>query len=583
MLVSLARLYLRPYSRTVVALLALQLLATLASLYLPSLNADIVDQGVTQGDTAFILRVGGWMLAVSLVQVACAIGAVYLGARAATALGHDVRRDVFDAVQRFSARELGRFGAASLITRTTNDVQQVQMVVLMTFTIMVMAPIMLVGGVVMALQEDVRLSTLLLVVVPVLAVTMGLLVWRMVPYFRAMQKRIDAINGVLREQITGVRVVRAFVRERRELQRFGVANESLYETSLGAGKLMALAFPTVMLIMSVSQVAVLWFGAQEIDRGGMQVGSLMAYLSYLMFILMAVMMSTMMVMMVPRAAVAAGRIWEVLSTETSVTEPVDPVPLGTLSDGDGPRGRVSFEAVEFRYPGADAPVLTDVTFTAEPGTVTAVIGSTGAGKTTLLNLVPRLFDVTGGRVRIDGADVRDLATDDLGSLLGLVPQKAFLFSGTIASNLRYGKPDATEDEMWDALEVAQARDFVEALPEGLDAPVAQGGTTFSGGQRQRLAIARAVIRRPRVYLFDDSFSALDYATDARLRAALRPRAGDATVVVVAQRVATIRDADQILVLDHGRIVGRGTHAELLAGNETYQEIVESQMSLEEAA
>jgi ATP-binding cassette subfamily B protein len=583
MLVSLARRYLRPYSRSVVALLALQLLATLASLYLPSLNADIVDQGVTQGDTAYILQVGGWMLAVSLVQVACAIGAVYLGARAATALGHDVRRDLFDAVQGFSARELGRFGAPSLITRTTNDVQQVQMVVLMTFTIMVMAPIMLVGGVVMALQEDVRLSGLLLVVVPVLAVTMGLLVWRMVPYFRAMQKRIDAINGVLREQITGLRVVRAFVREGRELRRFGVANEALYDTSLGGGKLMALAFPTVMLIMSASQVAVLWFGAQEIDRGGMQVGSLMAFLSYLMFILMAVMMSTMMVMMVPRAAVAAGRITEVLSTETSVTEPVDPVPLGALSDGDGPRGRVSLESVEFRYPGADAPVLIDLTFTAEPGTVTAVIGSTGAGKTTLLNLVPRLFDVTGGRVRVDGVDVRDLASDDLGSLLGLVPQKAFLFSGTVASNLRYGKPDATEAEMWEALEVAQARDFVEALPEGLDAPVAQGGTTFSGGQRQRLAIARAVIRRPRVYLFDDSFSALDYATDARLRAALRPRAADATVIVVAQRVATIRDADQILVLDHGRIVGRGTHAELLAGDQTYQEIVESQMSLEEAA
>ncbi len=583
MLVTLARRYLRPYARPVAALLLLQLLATLASLYLPSLNADIVDQGVTRGDTGLIMRVGTWMLVVSLVQVACAVGAVYLGARAATALGRDVRRDLFDAVQGFSAQELGRFGAPSLITRTTNDVQQVQMVVLMTFTIMVMAPIMLVGGAIMALQEDVRLSGLLLVVVPVLAVTMGLLLWRMVPYFRAMQKRIDVINGVLREQITGLRVVRAFVRERRELQRFGAANEALYDTSLGAGKLMALAFPTVMLVMSVSQVAVLWFGAREVERGGMQVGSLMAFLSYLMFILMAVMMSTMMVMMVPRAAVAAGRIGEVLSTETSVTEPVDPVPLASLSGGGGPQGRVTFDGVEFRYPGADAPVLTDVTLTAEPGTVTAVIGSTGAGKTTLLNLVPRLFDVTGGRVSIDGVDVRDLATDDLGSLLGLVPQKAFLFSGTVASNLRYGRPDATDDEMWEALEVAQARDFVEALPGGLDAPVAQGGATFSGGQRQRLAIARAVIRRPRVYLFDDSFSALDYATDARLRAAMRSRTADATVIVVAQRVATIRDADQIVVLDHGRVVGRGTHAELLAGNETYQEIVSSQMSLEEAA
>ncbi|MEU2200157.1 ABC transporter ATP-binding protein [Isoptericola sp. NPDC019482] len=583
MLVSLARSYLRPYSGAVALLLVLQLLATLASLYLPSLNADIVDNGVTTGDTAYIMRVGGWMLVVSLVQVACAIGAVFLGARAATALGRDVRRDLFDSVQGFSARELGQFGAPSLITRTTNDVQQVMMVVLMTFTIMVMAPIMLVGGVIMALQEDVELSALLLVVVPVLGIAMGLLMWRMVPYFKAMQKRIDAINGVLREQITGLRVVRAFVRERRELERFGATNEALYDTSLNAGKLMALAFPMVMLIMNASSVAVLWFGAQRIDNGQMQVGALMAFLSYIMYILMAVMMSTMMVMMVPRASVAAGRISEVLDTETSVTEPTAPVSLSSLAGGEGPRGEVRFEGVEFRYPGADEPVLHDLSFTASPGRVTAIIGSTGAGKTTLLNLVPRLFDVTGGRVLLDGVDVRHLSTADLGSQLGLVPQKAFLFSGTVADNLRYGKGDATEDEMWSALEIAQARDFVEALPEGLEAPVAQGGSTFSGGQRQRLAIARAVVRRPRVYLFDDSFSALDYSTDARLRAALRPRTQDATVLVVAQRVATIRDADQILVLDHGRIVGRGTHAELLADNETYQEIVSSQMSLEEAA
>ncbi|MFD6136781.1 ABC transporter ATP-binding protein [Isoptericola sp. NPDC060257] len=583
MLVSLARTYLRPYAGAVGLLLVLQLLATLASLYLPSLNANIVDNGVTTGDTAYIMRVGGWMLVVSLVQVACAIGAVFLGARAATALGRDVRRDLFDSVQGFSARELGQFGAPSLITRTTNDVQQVMMVVLMTFTIMVMAPIMLVGGVIMALQEDVELSALLLVVVPVLGIAMGLLMWRMVPYFKAMQKRIDAINGVLREQITGLRVVRAFVREDRELERFGATNEALYDTSLNAGKLMALAFPMVMLIMNASSVAVLWFGAQRIDNGQMQVGALMAFLSYIMYILMAVMMSTMMVMMVPRASVAAGRISEVLDTETSVTEPSAPVSLTSLADGEGPRGELTFEGVEFRYPGADEPVLHDLTFSASPGRVTAIIGSTGAGKTTLLNLVPRLFDVTDGRVLLDGVDVRDLATGDLGSQLGLVPQKAFLFSGTVADNLRYGKADATEDEMWAALEIAQARDFVEALPEGLEAPVAQGGTTFSGGQRQRLAIARAVVRRPRVYLFDDSFSALDYSTDARLRAALRPRTQDATVLVVAQRVATIRDADQILVLDHGRIVGRGTHAELLADNETYQEIVTSQMSLEEAA
>jgi ATP-binding cassette, subfamily B, multidrug efflux pump len=583
MLVSLARTYLRPYRGAVALLLVLQLLATLAALYLPSLNADIVDDGVTQGDTGYVLRVGGWMLVVSLANVVCAVGAVYLGARAATSMARDVRRDVFDAVQGFSARELGQFGAPSLITRTTNDVQQVQMTVLMTFTIMVMAPIMLVGGVIMALQEDVELSAILLVVVPVLGIAVGLLMWRMIPYFRAMQKRIDAINGVLREQISGLRVVRAFVRERHEARRFGDANTALYDTSLGAGKLMALAFPMVMLIMNASSVAVLWFGAQRIDAGQMQVGALMAFLSYIMYILMAVMMSTMMVMMVPRASVAAGRITEVLRTETSVTEPAAPVALATLDGGSGPRGQVRFDGVEFGYPGADAPVLHDLTFTADPGGVTAIIGSTGAGKTTLLGLVPRLFDATGGRVLIDGVDVRDLATADLGSLIGLVPQKAFLFSGTVADNLRFGHPDATEAELWAALEVAQARDFVEALQGGLDAPVAQGGTTFSGGQRQRLAIARAIVREPRIYLFDDSFSALDYATDARLRAALRPRTADATVIVVAQRVATIRDADQILVLDHGRIVGSGTHTELLAGNETYAEIVSSQMSLEEAA
>ncbi|QAY62434.1 ABC transporter ATP-binding protein [Xylanimonas allomyrinae] len=583
MLLTLARRYLRPYGAAVGVLLVLQLLQTLANLYLPTLNADIIDNGVVAGDIGYIWRTGGWMLAVSLGQMACSIGAVFLGARAATAFGRDLRHDLFDAVQGFSAREVGKFGAPSLITRTTNDVQQVQMVLLMTFTIMIMAPIMAIGGVIMALQQDVTLSGLLLVIVPVLGVVMGLLLWRMVPYFRAMQGRIDVINGVLREQISGLRVVRAFVREGREMERFGDANRKLFETSLGAGKLMALAFPTVMLIMNVSSVAVLWFGARQIDTGGMQVGSLTAFLSYLMYILMAVMMSTMMVMMVPRAAVAADRIGDVLGTTSSVTEPQVPVTLASLNDGAGPRGRLELDDVEFRYPGADAPVLSGLTFTAEPGTVTAVIGSTGAGKTTLLNLVPRLFDATGGAVRVDGVDVRSLATGDLGSVLGLVPQKAFLFSGTVASNLRYGKPDATEEEMWEALEVAQARDFVEALPGGLEAPVAQGGTTFSGGQRQRLAIARAVIRRPRVYLFDDSFSALDYTTDARLRAALAPRTVDATVLIVAQRVATIRDADQILVLEHGRIVGRGTHAELLASNETYQEIVTSQMSLEEAA
>lgn len=584
MLATLARKYLGPYRWAVVAVLVLQLVQTLAALYLPSLNADIIDQGVVRGDIGYIWRTGGWMLLVSLGQVVASVVAVYFGAQVATSFGRDLRRDLFHTVQTFSAREMARFGAPTLITRGTNDVQQVQMTVLMTFTIMVMAPIMLVGGVILALAEDVTMSGLLLVIVPVLAATAGVIVWRMVPHFRRMQKRIDAINSVLREQITGLRVVRAFVRERRESERFRVVNEELFDTSLRAGRLMALTFPVVMLIMNMSSVAVLWFGAHEIEAGGMQIGSLTAFLSYLMYILMAVMMSTMIFMMIPRAAVAAERIGEVLETESSVVDPQAPVAL-VPADGAGPapRGEVTFEHVEFRYPGAEAPVLHDLTFTAEPGRTTAIIGSTGSGKSTLLNLVPRLFDATGGTVRVDGVDVRDVTQHDLGSLMGLVPQKAFLFTGTIADNLRYGKPDATEEEMWAALEVAQARDFVEALPDGLEAQVAQGGTTFSGGQRQRLAIARAVIRRPRVYLFDDSFSALDYSTDARLRAALRPQTRDATVIVVAQRVATIRDAEQILVLDHGRIVGRGTHAELLAGNPTYQEIVTSQMSLEEAA
>jgi len=582
MLIRIVRRYLRPYLGSVVLLLMLQVAATVGALYLPALNATIVDDGVTQGDTGHVLRVGGWMLLVSAAQLVCAVGAVRLAARAATGLGHDLRRDLFDAVQVFSARELGRFGAPSLITRSANDVQQVQMVVLTTFTFMVMAPIMLIGGVIMALRENPGLSALLLVIVPVLGTAVGLILWRMIPYVRAMQHRLDGINKVLREQITSLRVVRAFVQERRELHRFEEANEALYATSLGAGKLQALSFPTVMLVLSLSQVTLLWFGGHTVDAGDMQVGSLIAFLNYLMFILIAVTLATMMFMMIPRAAVAAGRIDEVLSTETSVTEPAVPVPLTDLAEGAGPAGRLVFESATFRQPGAEDPVLNDIDLTAEPGTVTAIVGSTGAGKSTLLGLVARLFDVTGGRILLDGVDLRRLRGADLHSLLGFVPQTAFLFSGTIASNLRYGNPGASEEEMWHALEVAQAADFVRALPEGLDAPVTPGGSTFSGGQRQRLAIARAIVRRPLVYLFDDSFSALDYATDARLRAALRPMTAQATVLVVAQRISTIRDADQILVPDRGRIAGRGTHRELLAENLVYQEIVSSQMSLEEA-
>ncbi len=593
MLVRLLREQLRPYRGAVLAVLVLQLLQTLASLWLPSLNADIIDDGVARGDTATIWRIGGVMLAVSLVQVVASVGAVWFGARTATAFGRDVRARLFDRVQSFSQQEMGRFGAPTLITRTTNDVQQVQMLVLMTFVFLVMAPLMLVGGVVMSLREDVPLSGLLLVVVPVLVGVVALVVTRMVPWFRRMQKRIDEINRVMREQLTGVRVVRAFVRERQERARFEVANERLFEASLRTGLLMALLFPAVMLVMNASSVGVVWFGARRVDAGQMQIGSLIAFLSYIMFVLMAVMMASMMVMMVPRAMVAAERITEVLDTSTTVVPPTTPVPFAAVraragSDGSGddgpPRtGVLELRHVGFRYPGAEHPVLHDVSFDARPGRTTAIIGSTGAGKTTLLHLVPRLHDVTEGQVLLDGVDVRDADPEALWSRIGLVPQRPYLFSGTVRSNLLFGRPEATDDELWHALTVAQARDFVGALAEGLDAPVAQGGTNLSGGQRQRLAIARALVRRPSVYLFDDSFSALDYATDAALRAALVPETRDATVLVVAQRVATIRHADRILVLDAGRVVGDGTHDELLAANGTYQEIVHSQLSAQEAA
>ncbi|WP_258726861.1 ABC transporter ATP-binding protein [Cellulomonas sp. NS3] len=578
MLVRLIRQYLAPYRGAVVAVLVLQLVQTLATLYLPSLNADIIDNGVARGDTAYILRVGGVMLGVSLLQIVCAVAAVFIGSRTAMAFGRDVRGGLFTHVQEFSAREVGRIGAPSLITRTTNDVQQVQMLVLLSFTMMVTAPIMLVGGVIMALQEDVTLSWLLVVVVPVLGVTVGLIISRMIPWFRAMQKRIDAINRVLREQITGIRVVRAFVRERRESERFAVASTELYTASLRVGQLMALMFPVVMLVMNASSVAVLWFGAQRIDAGQMQIGALTAFLSYLMYILMAVMMSTMMFVMVPRAVVSAERIEEVLDTETSVVPPATP-----RTPDPGRRGHLELRGAEFRYPGAENAVVRGVDLVAEPGRTTAIIGSTGAGKTTLLNLVPRLADVTAGAVLVDGVDVRELDPEALWTAIGLVPQKPYLFSGTVASNLRYGKPDATDEELWHALEVAQARDFVEAMPERLDAPIAQGGTNVSGGQRQRLAIARALVRRPEIYLFDDSFSALDFATDAALRAALVPETRDATVVIVAQRVATIRHADRIVVLEDGEVVASGTHPELLQSSQTYREIVYSQISEEEAA
>jgi ATP-binding cassette subfamily B protein len=576
LLLRLLRERLRPYRPQIAIVVLLQFVGTMAALYLPSLNADIIDGGVATGDTGYITRTGMVMLAVSFVQILCSAGAVYVGARMAMSFGRDLRAAVFHRVGTFSSREVHLIGASSLITRTTNDVQQVQMLVLMTATMMVAAPIMMVGGVLMAMREDLGLSWLLAVCVPMLFLAVGFVISRMIPGFRLMQTRIDSVNRILREQITGIRVVRAFVREPFETRRFGQANDDLTDVAISTGRWMATMFPAVMLILNVSSVAVLWFGGHRVDDGSMQVGALTAFLAYLVQILMSVMMATFMLVMVPRASVCADRIVEVLDTETSVVPPAQPV---TSLDG---RGELELRGVQFTYPGAEAPVLREVSFTARPGRTTAVIGSTGAGKTTMIGLVPRLFDVTGGAVYVDGVDVRALDPQLLWSRIGLVPQKAFLFTGTVASNLRYGKPDATEAEMWEALEIAQARDFVEAMPEGLEAPIAQGGTNVSGGQRQRLAIARALIRRPAIYLFDDSFSALDLATDARLRAALAPVTTDATVVIVAQRVSTIIDADQILVLEDGAVVGRGTHEELLDTCSTYQEIVQSQLAAEAA-
>ncbi|MFJ8914273.1 ABC transporter ATP-binding protein [Amycolatopsis sp. NPDC102389] len=577
MLTKLLRIHLRPYRRDLWLIVLLQFVQTLAGLYLPTLNADIIDSGVVKGDIDYILGVGGVMLLVSLVQIACSIGAVYFGARTAMAVGRDVRGAIFHRVQDFSAREVGQFGTPSLITRTTNDVQQVQMLTLMAFTLMVSAPIMCFGGIIMALNQDVTLSWLLVLAVPILGVSVGVIIAKMRPAFRLMQERIDKINQILREQIMGIRVIRAFVKDTHERRRFTKANTELLDVSLIVGRLMALMFPIVMLVMNASSVAVLWFGGLRIDDGSMQIGALTAFLSYLMQILMAVMMATFMFMMVPRAEVSAERITEVLDTHTSVVLPANPISPGEV------RGRLELSDVEFRYPGAEKPVLQEISLLALPGETTAIIGSTGSGKTTLLNLIPRLMDATDGSVRVDGVDVRELDSTVLSDAVGLVPQKPYLFAGTVASNLRYGKADATDEELWHALEVAQGKDFVERMPEGLNSPIAQGGTNVSGGQRQRLAIARMLVRRPEIYLFDDSFSALDYATDAALRRALVAETAEATVVIVAQRVSTIRNADRIVVLDEGRVVGSGTHTELMDGNETYREIVLSQLTEQEAA
>ena len=569
--------FLHQYRRLLLIVVGLTFVQTLGTLLLPALNADIIDKGIARGDTDYIWRTGGIMLLVTIAQVMFAATAIYFGARVAMAFGRDVRTALFHKVTDFSAQDVADFGAPSLITRITNDVTQVQMLVLMSCTLLIAAPITTVGGVIMAIRVDGSLSLLLLVSVPILAVAVGIVIARMIPQFQVMQVRIDRINQVLREQITGIRVVRAFIREPDEVERFGHANDDLTMTSLRAGRLMAFIFPTVFLVLNVSSVAAIWLGGARIGSGEMQVGALVAFLSYLIQILMSVMMATFVAVLVPRAGVSADRIEEVLDSESSVVAPSSPV---TLLDA---ASSLSFKSVEFAYPGADFPVVCDISFDAVAGQTTAIIGSTGAGKSTLLNLIPRLFDVTGGSVVVDGFDVRAIEPELLWSRIGLVPQKPYLFSGTVATNLRHGNPDATDDELWATLEIAQATEFVAAMPAGLDAEVAQGGSNLSGGQRQRLAIARALVRRPGIYLFDDSFSALDLATDARLRAALVPVIADAVNVIVAQRVSTIIDADQILVIEDGRQIGLGTHHALLRDCPTYAEIVASQRTEEEGA
>ena len=569
--------YLRPYRLQILVVIALLAVQAIANLYLPNLNADIINDGVVKGDIDYILRTGALMLGVTLLLAVCAVIAVYFSSRAAMAFGRDVRGAVFRKVLAFSQVETNAFGTPTLITRNTNDVTQVQMVIALGLNVMILAPIMCVGGVIMALREDVGLSALLLVIIPLMLLVIGTLVLRAMPLFRAMQVKIDRINQVMRENLAGIRVIRAFVRTGHEEARFDEANQDLTRTALTVNRLFALMIPSLFVIMNLSMVAILWFGGLRIDSGELPIGNLMAFLQYVMQILFSVMMATIMFVMVPRAAASAERIAQVLETDIALVDPPTPVELAQ------PQGQIEFRDVEFRYPGAEEPVLRGISFTAQPGRTTAIVGSTGSGKSTLINLIPRSYDVSGGAVLVDGVDVRQVRQEDLWARVGLVPQRAFLFSGTVASNLRYGSEDATNDDLWHALGVAQSRDFVSEMPGGLDAPIDQGGTNVSGGQRQRLAIARAIVKRPAIYIFDDSFSALDFKTDALLRAALRDETQDATVLIVAQRVGTIMHADQIVVLEAGEIAGIGTHAELMEACETYREIVFSQISAEEAA
>lgn len=577
MLWKLLAQHVKPYSAQLWAVVVLQAVQSVASLYLPTLNADIINDGIATGEIGVIWRLGGYMLVVSVIQAVCTISAVYLGAKLAMAVGRDLRAGIFARVSSFSENEVQHFGAPSLITRTTNDVQQIQMLVLMSCTMLLATPFTAIAGVVLALQQDVQLSWIMAVAIPLLLVVVGLVVWRMVPHFQRMQVRIDVINRVLREQLTGIRVVRAFVREQNETARFGQANADVTESALKAGRLMALMFPLVLLVVNLGSVAVIWFGGIRVEQGELQVGALTAFLSYLIQILFSLLMATFLFVIVPRASVSAGRIGEVLNTKTSVAEPAEGVTVFPA------KGEVEFDSVTFSYPGAEQPVLANLTFTARRGTTTAIVGSTGAGKTTLVNLIPRLYDATAGTVRVGGVDVRSAHLESLWARIGIVPQRPYLFAGTVASNLRFGSPDASEAELWAALETAQAAEFVRAMPDGLETVIAQGGTTVSGGQRQRLAIARALVRKPDILVFDDSFSALDTRTDAAVRAGLAKFAKDATIIVVAQRVSSIVSADQILVLDDGEIIARGTHKELLASSETYQEIVSTQLRVEESA
>jgi ATP-binding cassette subfamily B protein len=578
----LLRQYLAPYKRALILITALLLVQAFGQLYLPYLNASIINNGVLTGDTAYILKIGGFMLLVTAVFTVASIVAVYFSARTAMRFGRDVRRAQFERVQEFALREVNEFTAPSLITRNTNDVQQVQMVVVMSLTTMISAPIVAIGGVIMAIQEDVQLSIMLIVVIPMMIIVIGAIIVRAVPQFAIMQDRIDRINLVLRENLTGIRVIRAFVKNRFERQRFADANADLTSTALKVNRLFALMMPSLMLILNVATIGVLWFGGHLVDNGSLEIGNLTAFIAYVTQILTSVMMAVMMSVMIPRASASANRIQEVLDTNPNITEPENP------SSQIPTAGVIELRNVDFSYPGAEQPVLHDVSFTCQPGEMTAIVGSTGAGKTTAINLMTRLYDVTGGEVLIDGTNVKDLLFEDLWAAFGMVPQKAFLFAGTIATNLRFGKQDATEAEIWQALRIAQAENFVRALPAGIDSIVDQGGQNLSGGQRQRIAIARALIRQPLVYVFDDSFSALDFTTDTKLRAALAEHTflseqNAPAVIVVAQRVSTVLNADQIIVLDEGRVVGIGDHHALLESCEIYREIVYSQLTAQEAS